>query len=143
MLREYGLKVSTGVGGHGVVGLLEGKRDGPVVAWRADMDAVPGEEILDAPYKSCLPGVIHICGHDAHTTIGLGIAKVLSSIRNQVAGAGQVHLSTGRGDHGRRSYNYQRRWFRKPAAKRDLRLTHRSITGRQAWGVFPGWYCPG
>ena len=43
-LREYGLKVSTGVGGHGVIGLLEGKRDGPVVAWRADMDAVPGDE---------------------------------------------------------------------------------------------------
>jgi len=85
-LREYGLKVSTGVGGHGVIGLLEGKRDGPVVAWRADMDAVPGDEILDAPYKSCVPGVIHICGHDAHTTVGLGIAQVLSSMRDQVAG---------------------------------------------------------
>ncbi len=85
-LREYGLKVSTGVGGHGVIGLLEGKRDGPVVAWRADMDAVPGDEILDAPYRSCVPGVVHICGHDAHTTIGLGIAQVLSSMREQVAG---------------------------------------------------------
>ncbi len=85
-LREYGLKVSTGVGGHGVIGLLEGKRDGPIVAWRADMDAVPGDEILNAPYKSCVPGVIHICGHDAHTTIGLGIAQVLSSMRDQVAG---------------------------------------------------------
>jgi metal-dependent amidase/aminoacylase/carboxypeptidase family protein len=85
-LREYGLKVSTGVGGHGVIGLLEGKRDGPIVAWRADMDAVPGDEILDAPCKSCVPGVIHICGHDAHTTVGLGIAQVLSFMRDQVAG---------------------------------------------------------
>lgn len=85
-LREYGLKVSTGVGGHGVIGLLEGKRDGPVVAWRADMDAVPGDEILDVPYRSCVPGVIHICGHDAHTTVGLGIAQVLSSMRDQIAG---------------------------------------------------------
>ena len=85
-LRAYGLKVSTGVGGHGVIGLLEGKRDGPVVAWRADMDAVPGVEILEAPYKSCVPGAVHICGHDAHTTIGLGIAQVLSSMREQVAG---------------------------------------------------------
>ena len=85
-LREYGLKVSTGVGGHGVIGLLEGKQDGPVVAWRADMDAVPGDEILDAPYKSRVPGVVHICGHDAHTTVGLGIARVLSSMRDQVAG---------------------------------------------------------
>jgi amidohydrolase len=85
-LREYGLKVSTGVGGHGVIGLLEGKRNGPVVAWRADMDAVAEDEFLDAPYKSCVPGVTHICGHDAHTTIGLGIARVLSSMRDQVAG---------------------------------------------------------
>ncbi len=89
-LRECGLKVSTGVGGHGVIGLLEGKRHGPVVAWRADMDAVAGDEILDAPYKSRVPGVVHICGHDAHTTIGLGIAQVLSSMRDQVAG--QVKL---------------------------------------------------
>ena len=85
-LREYGLKVSTGVGGHGVIGLLEGRQDGTVVAWRADMDAVPGDEILNAPYKSRVPGVIHICGHDAHTTVGLGIAQVLSSMRDQFAG---------------------------------------------------------
>lgn len=85
-LRDFGLQVSTGVGGHGVIGLLEGKREGPIVAWRADMDAVPGDEILDAPYKSCVPGVVHICGHDAHTTIGLGIAQVLSAMRDQVAG---------------------------------------------------------
>jgi metal-dependent amidase/aminoacylase/carboxypeptidase family protein len=51
-LREYGLKVTTGVGGCGVIGLLDGKQDGPVVAWRADIDAVPGDEILDVPYKS-------------------------------------------------------------------------------------------
>ena len=85
-LREYGLKVSTGVGGYGVIGLLEGRREGPVVAWRADMDAVPGDEMLDAPYKSRVPGVVHICGHDAHTTIGLGLAQVLSAMRDQVAG---------------------------------------------------------
>jgi metal-dependent amidase/aminoacylase/carboxypeptidase family protein len=85
-LREYGLQVSTGVGGHGVIGLLEGNREGPVVAWRADMDSFPADEILDAPYKSCVPGAIHICGHDAHTTVGLGIAQVLSSMRDQVAG---------------------------------------------------------
>lgn len=85
-LREYGLKVSTGVGGYGVIGLLEGRRAGPVVAWRADMDAVPGDEMLEAPYKSRVPGVVHICGHDAHTTIGLGLAQVLSAMRDQVAG---------------------------------------------------------
>jgi hypothetical protein len=80
------LKVSTGVGGHGVIGLLEGKRDGPIVAWRADLDAVPGDEILDTPYKSCVPSVVYICGHDAHITVGLGIAQVLSSMWDQAAG---------------------------------------------------------
>jgi amidohydrolase len=50
------------------------------------MDAVPGDEILNVPYKSQAPGVIHICGHDAHTTVALGIAQVLSFMRDQVAG---------------------------------------------------------
>lgn len=85
-LHEFGLEVSTGVGGYGVIGLLKGKFEGPTVAWRADMDAVPGDEILEAPYRSLVQGVVHICGHDAHTTIGLGIAKVLSCMREHISG---------------------------------------------------------
>lgn len=85
-LREFGLDVSTGVAGHGVIGLLEGKLPGPVVAWRADMDAFPVQDVLDVPYKSCVPGIKHVCGHDAHTTIGLGIAKVLASMRTEFCG---------------------------------------------------------
>jgi metal-dependent amidase/aminoacylase/carboxypeptidase family protein len=85
-LRELGLEVTSNVGGHGVIGLLKGELPGSVVAWRADMDAFPIEDALDVPYKSRVPGVKHVCGHDVHTTVGLGIAKVLASMRDQIPG---------------------------------------------------------
>jgi len=85
-LRELGLEVQTGVGKHGVVALLKGGRPGAVVAYRADMDALPIQETIDVPYKSRHPGVKHACGHDAHTTIGLGVAEVLSQRRDQIPG---------------------------------------------------------
>src|SRR5688500_12617894 len=66
-LRALGLdEVRTGVGKHGVVALLKGKLPGGVVAVRTDMDALPIQETLDAPYKSRNDGVKHACGHDAH-----------------------------------------------------------------------------
>ncbi|MCP4657957.1 MAG: amidohydrolase [bacterium] len=86
-LRALGLEVRTGVGGHGVVALLRGARPGPVVAWRADMDAVPSDAPDPAPYKSQTPGVRHICGHDVHTTVALGIAEALAAIRDQLPGS--------------------------------------------------------
>jgi amidohydrolase len=74
-LRSLGLKVRTNVGKTGVVGYLgEGK---PVVALRADMDALPIQEANDVPYASQVPGVMHACGHDAHTAILLGVAMLL------------------------------------------------------------------
>ncbi|MGA9351995.1 MAG: amidohydrolase [Anaerolineae bacterium] len=74
-LRSLGLKVKTKVGKTGVVGYLgEGK---PVVALRADMDALPIQEANDVPYASQVPGVMHACGHDAHTAILLGVAVLL------------------------------------------------------------------
>jgi amidohydrolase len=74
-LRSLGLKVRTNVGKTGVVGCLgEGK---PVVALRADMDALPIQEANDVPYASQVPGVMHACGHDAHTAILLGVATLL------------------------------------------------------------------
>ena len=85
-LRDLGLKVETGVGGHGVSAVLEGGRPGPVVAYRADMDAVPSPAVGDQPYKSRVEGVKHVCGHDAHVAIGLGIANVLSAIRDDLPG---------------------------------------------------------
>src|SRR6266404_3459329 len=87
-LREMGLDdVKTGVGKYGVVALLKGSKPGPVVAVRADMDALPIQETIDVPYKSLVPGVKHACGHDVHTTIELGVAEVLSKMRDQIAGS--------------------------------------------------------
>ncbi|MBI4752243.1 MAG: amidohydrolase [Acidobacteria bacterium] len=85
-LTQLGLEVTTGVAHHGVVGILRGKQPGPVVAVRADMDALPIQEIRDVPYKSCVPGVMHACGHDVHTTIGLGTAEILAKHTDQLGG---------------------------------------------------------
>lgn len=87
-LRELGLTdIRTGVGKHGVVALLKGGKPGPVVAVRADMDALPIQETIDVPYKSRNPGVKHACGHDVHTTVGLGVAEVLSKMKEDVPGS--------------------------------------------------------
>jgi amidohydrolase len=86
-LRALGFdEVTTNVAKHGLVALLHGARPGPVVAVRADMDALPINESINVPYKSLVPGVKHACGHDAHTAIGLGVAHLLSQRRGQVAG---------------------------------------------------------
>lgn len=87
-LRALGLdEVKTGVGKYGVVALLKGSKPGPVVAVRADMDALPIQETIDVPYKSRNPGIKHACGHDVHTTVELGVAEVLSKMRDQIAGS--------------------------------------------------------
>lgn len=86
-LRALGLdEVKTGVGKHGVVALLKGKQPGDAVAVRADMDALPIQETLAVPYKSRNDGVKHACGHDVHMTVELGVAEVLSKMRDQVRG---------------------------------------------------------
>lgn len=85
-LRELGLEVRTGVGGHGVVGIIRGARPGPVVAYRADLDAVPSDAPDPVEFRSLTPGVRHICGHDVHTTIGVAIAEGLAGLRSELAG---------------------------------------------------------
>jgi len=85
-LRELGLEVTTGVGKTGVVAILEGSHDGPTVLVRADMDALPILEENTFSYASTVPGKMHACGHDGHTTIGLGVAKLLSRQRDNIAG---------------------------------------------------------
>ncbi|MEX0900976.1 MAG: amidohydrolase [Gammaproteobacteria bacterium] len=85
-LRELGLKVTTGVAHHGVVGLLRGGRPGPVVALRADMDALPVTEATGLPFASVNKAVMHACGHDAHTAMLMGAAEVLASARERLAG---------------------------------------------------------
>lgn len=85
-LRALGLAVRYPVARNGVVGVLVGGRPGGVVAVRADMDALPIDEKSDVPYKSQNPGVMHACGHDAHTAIGLGTAEVLAGLRARLPG---------------------------------------------------------
>lgn len=79
-------EVRTGVGVTGVVGVLKGGRPGPVVAVRADMDALPVPELIDVPYKSTVPNVKHACGHDGHTAIALGVAEIFARMRAELAG---------------------------------------------------------
>ena len=93
-LKSLGLEVRTGVAHTGVVGVLRGGRSGPVVALRADMDALPVTEETDLPFKSVATteyrgervGVMHACGHDGHTAILMGAASVLAGMRNELPG---------------------------------------------------------
>lgn len=86
-LRALGLEdVKTNVGRHGVTALLRGAKPGPVIAVRADMDGLPIQENIDVPYKSQNAGVKHACGHDVHMTVELGVAEVLSRMRDQIPG---------------------------------------------------------
>lgn len=86
-LRTLGLTdIRTHVAHHGVVALLKGGKPGPVVAYRADIDALPINEVHNVPYKSGVSNVMHACGHDAHAAIGLGVAEVLSQMRAELPG---------------------------------------------------------
>ncbi|NLX09370.1 MAG: amidohydrolase [Chloroflexi bacterium] len=85
-LADLGFEVQTGVGRTGVIGILEGASEGPTVMVRADMDALPIQEENAVDYASQTPGVMHACGHDAHTAIALGVAELLSERRDQIAG---------------------------------------------------------
>lgn len=86
-LRSLGFdEVREQVGVTGVVGVLKGGRPGPVVAVRADMDALPIPELIDVPYKSTVPNVKHACGHDAHVSMALGVAEIFSRMRAELPG---------------------------------------------------------
>jgi metal-dependent amidase/aminoacylase/carboxypeptidase family protein len=80
-LRALGYEVRAGVGGHGVVAVLRATEDAPVVAYRADMDAVVSPVVGDQPYRSQVPNVKHVCGHDLHTAVGIGVASALAAAR--------------------------------------------------------------
>jgi amidohydrolase len=85
-LEALGIEITKGVGKTGVVGLLEGERPGPTLLLRFDMDALPITEETGAEYASQNQGVMHACGHDGHTAIGLTVAKMLNARRDQLAG---------------------------------------------------------
>ena len=86
-LEALGLEVTKGVGKTGVVGLLEGAKAGPTLLLRFDMDALPINEDTGAEYSSQNQGVMHACGHDGHTAIGLTVAKILQMHKDELAGA--------------------------------------------------------
>jgi carboxypeptidase Ss1 len=85
-LKTLGIEVRQGVGGTGVLGTLKGRRSGRVVALRADMDALPLEEMADVPFKSNIKGAMHACGHDTHVAMLLGTAKLLANHRDELQG---------------------------------------------------------
>ncbi len=85
-LEELGLEVTKGVGKTGVVAYLEGAKPGPTILLRFDMDALPIHEETGAEYSSAHPGVMHACGHDGHTAIGLTVAKLLNAHKEHLAG---------------------------------------------------------
>ena len=85
-LNDIGLEVTTGIAETGVVALLEGSRPGPVVLLRFDMDALPIVEETGAEYASLTPGVMHACGHDGHTAVGLTVARLLTAYSQEFAG---------------------------------------------------------
>jgi len=93
-LKSLGMEVRENVAHTGVVGVLKGGRPGPVVALRADMDALPVTEEVDVPFKSMVRtewngmhcGVMHACGHDAHTAMLMGVAEALAGMRERIPG---------------------------------------------------------
>lgn len=93
-LRKLGIEVKTGIAKTGVVGILKGGKPGPVVALRADMDALPVTERVDLPFASKVKttfdgqevGVMHACGHDTHVAILMGVAEVLASVKADLPG---------------------------------------------------------
>jgi len=102
-LRGIGLEVHEGIGGHGLVAVLASGRDGPVILYRADMDALPVDEKTGLDYASQTNGVMHACGHDVHMATAVGALKVLATMRDAWRGTvmfvGQPAEEQGLGSH--------------------------------------------
>ncbi len=82
-LREFGVdEIHEGIARTGVVAIINGRAPGPTIGIRADMDALPIDELTGAPYASTVPGRMHACGHDGHVTMALGAARYLAETRN-------------------------------------------------------------
>ncbi|CAM4286237.1 amidohydrolase [Paenibacillus endophyticus] len=85
-MKELGIEVQTGVGGHGLIAVIKGEKPGPVIALRADIDALPIQDEKKCEYASKVPNVMHACGHDAHTATMLAIATYFASNRSNIIG---------------------------------------------------------
>lgn len=89
-LKALGIEVSTGIAKTGVVGVIEGNQPGPVLLIRFDMDALPITEETGVDYASQTAGVMHACGHDGHTAIGLSVAKLLVKFQQEWPGTVKI-----------------------------------------------------
>ena len=99
-LDEYGIPYTAGIAGTGVVALIEGKNPSKkIIALRGDIDALPIEEANDVPYKSKNPGVMHACGHDVHTTVVLGAARILQQLKDEFEGTVKILFQPGEEKH--------------------------------------------
>ncbi len=99
-LDEYGIAYRAGVAGTGIVALIEGKNpSSKVIALRGDIDALPIEEANNVPYKSQNHGVMHACGHDVHTTVALGAARILQQVRDEFEGTVKILFQPGEEKH--------------------------------------------
>lgn len=92
-LEDQGIEIAEeGIGGAGIIGIIRGRKGGPTVALRADMDALPVQEATDNPHRSCRDGVMHACGHDAHTSGLMGATKILKELADSGKLNGDVVL---------------------------------------------------
>lgn len=89
-LKSWGIPHQTGIAHTGIVATIEGEQPGPVLALRADMDALPIHEANEVEYRSAIPNVMHACGHDGHTAIAMGTAKLLQQHRQHLKGTVKV-----------------------------------------------------
>ncbi len=85
-LEDLGIEYKTGIADTGVLGIIRGGQQGKTVALRADIDALPIQDKKDVPYKSTVDGKMHACGHDAHTAILLGAARILKGMEKDLPG---------------------------------------------------------
>ncbi|WP_270182360.1 M20 metallopeptidase family protein [Alkalihalobacillus sp. CinArs1] len=85
-LSEYGIPFVSGIAGNGIKGIIDGGKSGPTVALRADIDALPIDEKTSCEFTSTTDGVMHACGHDAHTAMLLGAAKLLVERKEEISG---------------------------------------------------------
>lgn len=100
ILKTAGIPFKDHIGGYGILARIEGKNPGErIIGLRADMDALPIDEETDLPYKSCRKGVMHACGHDAHTACMLGCALLLNSIRDKFEGTVLLIFQPGEEKH--------------------------------------------
>ena len=93
LLKSFDLNVVENFCKTAVVGILDSGKPGKVIGLRADIDALPLEDLKDVSYKSTIDGICHACGHDAHTAILLGVAKYFSENREGITGNHKIHIS--------------------------------------------------